>query len=335
MVAFENAVAERLKAIPGVRGVGAINQLPLTSQGNMPAQPEGRPEQAIGGMEVRIVTPGYFETMNIPLAQGRAFTARDGATATPIVLVNETVARQWWGKGTALGGRVEIFRYGQKIFIDPPDKPREVIGVVADTKTVELTRPPRPTVYVAAAQAWWYDQAMSWVVRADLSPGLTAAVRRAVAQVDPQQRVTLMRTMDDIVAATTADSRFDAWLFGSFAGLALLLASIGVYGLLSYSVAARTAEFGTRMALGATSGDVSRLVLQQGLGLIATGLVAGLVGSMLMSRWLGSLLFGVKPDDAASFAAAAGVLLAVGLAASLLPAWRATRVDPMTALRWE
>ena len=201
--------------------------------------------------------------------------------------------------------------------------PREVVGVVADTKTVQLTKPPRPTIYVPAAQAWWYQQGMSWVVRADLTPGLAAEVRRAVAQVDSRQTVTLMQTMEDIVAATTADSRFDAWLFGSFAGLALLLASIGVYGLLSFSVAGRTAEFGTRMALGATRGDVSRLVLKQGLALIAAGLAVGLATSMAVNRWLTTLLFGVKPDDAASFAVAGGVLVAVGLSASLLPALRA------------
>ena len=332
---YDRALIERLEAVPGVRSAAAVNVLPLTNQGNYPAQRQGHPEQSIGGMEIRVVTPGYFETMKIALRQGRAFTQRDTAKGPPVILVSETVARQWWGNASPLGDRVEVGRFRGKNFMDPPDAPREVVGVVADTKSVQLKAVPRPTIYLAAAQAWWYDGSMSWVVRASLSPGLAAEVRRAVAEVDQRQRVTLMQTMEEIVASTTADSRFDAWLFGSFAGLALLLASIGVYGLLSFSVAGRTAEFGTRMALGASRLDVLRLVLKQGLALIAIGLAVGLAAAFAATRFLTTLLFGVRPHDVLSFAAVAAVLLAVGLFASYLPARRATKIDPMVALRYE
>jgi putative ABC transport system permease protein len=186
-----------------------------------------------------------------------------------------------------------------------------------------------------AAQVSWYDQGMDWVVRADLSPGMAGRLRLAVADFDPRLRVDDMRTMEDVVASTTADSRFDAWLFGAFAAIALVLTTVGVYGLLSFSVAQRTAEIGTRMALGASRADVLRMVLRQGVTLVATGLVCGLAGALLLTRSLEQLLFGVKPTDPLSFAAVAVLLLAVGLAASYFPARRATKVDPIVALRYE
>ena len=164
---------------------------------------------------------------------------------------------------------------------------------------------------------------------------LGRTLRQAIAEIDPRQRVRQMREMREIVSATTADSRFDAWLFGAFAGLALALTTIGVYGLLAFSVARRTNEFGIRMALGASRMEVLGLVLRQGAMLMMIGLAAGLAGSLALTKFLASLLYGVKPQDPFSFGAVAIVLMAVGLAASYLPARRATRVDPMVALRYE
>jgi putative ABC transport system permease protein len=176
---------------------------------------------------------------------------------------------------------------------------------------------------------------MNWVVRGSLSPAFAEELRRAVAEMDPHQRVDRVRTMDEILSSTTADSRFDAWLFGAFAAVALALTAIGIYGLLSFTVARRTNEFGTRMALGASRGDVLRLVLKQGVMLTAVGLAIGLAGALVLGRSLSSLLFGVGATDPASFAAVSVVLLGVGVLASYIPARRATKTDPMVALRYE
>jgi putative ABC transport system permease protein len=209
------------------------------------------------------------------------------------------------------------------------------VGVVADTKTVELKQPPRPTVYMPVAQSPWAAGGMSWVVRANLSIGFTELLRHAIAEVDASQRVESVRTMEEILARGMAGSRFDAWLFGSFAGLALVLTAVGVYGLLAFSVARRTNEIGLRMALGANRTDVLRLVLKEGLTLIAIGLAVGLAGALVLMRSLTTLLFGVRATDPASFVTVSAVLLLVGMAASYLPARRATKVDPLVALRNE
>ena len=332
---FEAALLERLRAVPGVRNVAAINVLPLTSQNNFPAQREGHPELSIGGMEIRLVTPGYFEAMGIPVLRGRPFNSRDTGAALPVILVNETVARAWWPQGNPVGDRVVPCRFQGKDLNGCKESPREVVGVAGDTKTVELTAPPRPTIYLPAAQASWYDGGMNWVVRGNLSPAFAQQLRRAVAEMDPNQRVNRVRTIQEILSSTTADSRFDAWLFGAFAAVALALTAIGIYGLLSFTVARRTNEFGTRMALGASRGDVLRLVLKQGVTLTAVGLVAGLGGALFLGRSLSSLLFGVRATDPFSFAAVSVVLLGVGVLASYIPARRATKTDPMVALRYE
>jgi putative ABC transport system permease protein len=330
---FESTLLERFQALPGVSSVAAINVLPLAGFGNMPTQQDGHPENSIGGMEVRYITPSYFEAMNIPMRRGRPFLNMDTASSPPVILVNETLARRWWPNGDPLGDRVVIGRFQGRDFGHPT--PREVVGVVADTKTAYLKEPPRPTVYVPAAQSADPPSALSWVLRAPLSTGLLAQIRRTIAEIDSRQRVTNIRTMEEIVASTTARSRFDAWLFASLAGLALLLTAIGVYGLLSFSVARRTNEIGTRMALGASRADVLKLVLRQGVSLIAIGLILGLSAALVVTRFLSTLLFGVSATDPLSFLGVSALLLCVGTLASYLPARRATRIDPMVALRYE
>jgi predicted permease len=332
---FEARLLERLQAAPGVRSVAAINVLPLTGQNNFPAEREGHPEASFGAMEIRLVTPAYFETMGIRIAGGRSFSERDTAATPPVILVNEALVRRWWPQGKPLGDRIVIGRYQGKDLPGVKAFPREVVGIVADTKTVNLKAPPRATVYLPAAQEPSMASGMAWVVRGALSAGLAEQLRQAAAEVDPRQRLERIRTMDQVVAATTGDSRFYAWLFGIFAALALALTAIGVYGLLSFSVARRTNEFGIRMALGASRAEVLHLILQQGATLTAIGLAVGLAGALALTRYLSSLLFVVRPTDPVSFLAVSGLLLGVGLLASYVPARRATQVDPMVALRCE
>jgi len=332
---FENAMMQRLGALPGVRSVGAVNALPLTNQNNYPVEPDGRPDANIVGMEIRVVTPSYFDTMGISLVRGRGFSDGDAPGTQPVILVNETVARRWWPDGSAIGRGVLVAHLHGKDLSDGYEKARTIVGIVADTKTVDLRARPRPTVYLPAGQTVWYAEGMAWVVRAERPAGIAEQVRRAVMEIEPRQRVERIRTMEDVVAATTTASRFDAWLYGIFAALALLLTTIGVYGLLAFAVARRTNEIGTRMALGATRSDVLRMVLRQGLGLVAAGLVVGMAGALLLTRSLATLLFGVRATDPVSFAAVAVLLVTVGTLASYLPARRATKVDPMVALRYE
>jgi putative ABC transport system permease protein len=336
--AFESTLREHLRSVPGIRTVAAINVLPLDGWWNIPTQHEGRTEHSIGGMEIRQVTPAYFEAMGIPIRAGRPIHDNDTAAAPPIALINEALARAWWPGGNPVGDRLIVGRFQGRDFPEIQDAPREIIGIVADTKTAFLKSPAWPTVYIPMVQAppgLARLGNIAWVLRADLSAGLAVQVRRAVGEILPTQRILRLRTMEKVVAATTADSLFDAWLFGTLAAVALGLTAVGVYGLLAFSVAQRRHEIGTRMALGASRANVLRMVLQQGLLLTAIGLVIGLAAALALGRYLATLLFGVKPNDPLSFAAVAALLLAVGLLASLLPARRATRVDPMVALRYE
>jgi predicted permease len=334
---YEAAMLERLKALPGVSSAAAVNELPLDGFYNYPTQRDGHPEQSIGGMEIRRVSPELFETMGIRVLKGRPLLAPDRDGAPPVMLVNEALARQWWAGGNPLGDRVAIGRYKGKDLenVRSVEPAREVVGVVADTKRTDMKEAPRATVYIPAEQSAWMGGDMNWVLRGSFGPGFAEQLRQAVAEIDPRQRVDRIKTMDEIVASSTADSRFDAWLFGIFAAVALVLTAAGIYGLLAFSVARRSQEIGTRMALGASHGAVIRLILTQGLALIVIGLAVGLAGAAVVARSLSSLLFQVRPADPFSYFVVAAVLLAVGLFASYLPARRAANVDPMVALRSE
>ncbi len=329
---FTRVLLEHLEAMPGVQGAAATTLLPLTGQSNLPTQHEGRPEHSIGGMEVRPVTPRYFDIMGIPIRRGRSFVDSDSVTARPLVVVNETVARAWWPDGEPLGDYVRIGRFQGKEFLK--DAPREVIGVVGDTKAVIRQAPPRPTVFVPMTAAFG-GASLSWIVKAEGAADFGGRLRSVVASIDPDQRIRRLRTMNDIVAATSATSRFNATLFGSFAGLALLLAALGLYGVLSHLVTQRRQEIGTRMALGASRSNVLAAFLKHGVGLAVVGLCIGVAGALTASRWLSSLLFGVQATDASSFVAVCVVLLAVAFAASYIPARRAAGIDPMMAIRSE
>lgn len=332
---FEAAMLERLKAIPGVRAAAAVNVLPLQEQNNFPAEPASRADLNIGGTEIRLVTPEYFDTLRISIKRGRAFTGEDRAGSQPVALINETLARRWWPNGTAVGERVAVGRFRGEDLGGIREPVREVVGVASDTKAVYLKEPPRPTIYLPAAQVAWMNGGMYWVVRAGRPEKLGSQIRSAARSVDPAQQVERLRPMDDIVSSVSAGPRFYAWLFGCFGALALLLTGLGVYGLITYSVSQRTSEIGTRMALGATGHDIARLILKDGVSSAGAGLAIGLVGAVFAARSLASMLYGVRSTDMASFVGGCLLLLGAGVAASYFPARRAVRVDPATALRNE
>jgi putative ABC transport system permease protein len=336
---FATAVMDRVRALPGVRGIAAINVLPLTGGINLPSEHEGHPDQSIGGTEIRLVTPDYFKVMGIDLRQGRNFTEGENAGTAQVAIVNEALAKRWWPQGNPLGDRVTLGRFQGQDYKEIRDFPREIIGIAGDTKTVNLKELSRPTVFLPLAQSKdifiGMTGKLSWIVSVDRATGTAERLRNVIAEIDSTQKVQDLRTVDEIVASTTASSRFDAWLFGIFAALALTLAAVGVYGLLSYAVASRRHEIGTRMALGATRGTVLQLFLKQGFMLTCTGLLLGVTGSLFLGRFLASQLYGVKPNDPMSFLVVSLLLLLIGLVASYVPSARATKIDPVIALRYQ
>jgi putative ABC transport system permease protein len=329
---FFERLAERVAQLPGVESVGATLSLPLNGSNISVGRsfiPDGRPltpEESINA-RYSVTTPGYFGAMKIPLVAGRQFTERDREDAPQVVIVNETLARRYFPNENAIGKRIKIWRDEQF--------PREIVGVVGDTKATVLEDEATPQMYVPHAQdpSWG---GMSLVVRSSSKPvALTSAVRAAVLSLDPDQPVFSIKTMEDVVAASVATRRISMLLLSGFAGLALLLAALGVYGLISYSIAQRTHEIGLRMALGAQSRDVLGLVLRQGMSLVLVGVCLGLVAAFALTRVMKSLLYEVSATDPLTFAGVALLLIVVALVACLIPARRAMRVDPMVALRYE
>lgn len=324
-------ITQQLQRIPGVTEVGAANVLPLAGWANMPTEHAGHPEHSIGGMEIRAVTPNYFGMLGIPVRQGRSFTSSD---TTGVAIINETLARRWWPGGGAIGDRLIVGLFRGRRFGD--DAPREVVGIVADAKDRALTDAPSPTVFVPLEQPIGFGSFVAWIVKSEAPSGrLAARLRSAVTEAVPEQRVLQLETMDDIVSSTTATSRFDAVLFGILAAVGIVLAAVGLYGLLSFVVAGRRQEIGTRVALGAERAQVFGMFLRQGVALTGIGLAVGIGGSLLLTRWLTGLLYEVKGDDPVTFLVVAFLFLLIGGAASSLPARRAATVDPADALRAE
>ncbi len=328
-VAFFREVNRRVAALPGVRSVGAVSELPLTGVGfgsefwivGRPAPPTERRPMAL----TRGATPGYLRTMGIPLIEGRFFNDTDTARSTPVAVIDQTLARRFWPQGGAIGGR---------LITDANEKVEEIVGVVGAVKPDRLDADDWPTIYMPHAQK--HDQTMILVVRTARDPmGLASAVTRTVHEMDAEQPVADVRTMDRVVDEAVAGARFNTVALAIFAAIAFLLAAIGIYGVISYDVTARTNEIGIRMALGAESADMIKLVLGHGARLAAIGIAIGLAAAFALTRAMQSMLFGVSPRDFYTFAAIAGLLGAVALAASYLPARRATALDPLVALRHE
>jgi len=330
IVTFADQLREGLAALPGVTSVGINPWLPLAGGGpQFRYRLAGDPVGPVNDMPVgmfRPVSPGYFETMEIPLVAGRAFTEADRAGQIPVAVVNEAFVRRHFPDGGAIGERVVIS-------YEEPDAPeRTIIGVVRDVRNAGLVSDPVPTYFVPFNQVPWNTLAL--VVRTTGEPGaLTPNVRAIVQRLDPDIPLYNIATMDERLSQVVAQPRFRTQLLTVFAGVALVLAAIGVYGVMAYAVSQRTQEIGVRMALGANAGRVRAMVVREALVVGLSGVAVGVIGAVALSRFVAGLLFGVTPTDPLTYASVAGLLAAVAVVASYLPAVRASRVDPMEALR--
>jgi putative ABC transport system permease protein len=328
---FYQQVLERVSAAPGVQSAGVVSDLPLSRSNTSGVFfIEGRdvaPDQPRPQADWRVVSPGYLQTMGIPLLNGRHFSERDSAEAANVMIIDETLARRYWPDEDPIGKRARLTNTRERIW-------REVVGVVGAVRHAGLDADHRGTLYVPHAQAAWPN--LFLVVRAGSEPAnLLTAMRAAVRSVDPEQPVYGVATMESRLADSVAQRRFSLVLLGLFASVALLLAVVGLYGAVAYSVSQRTHEIGIRMALGAQLRDVLRLVIRQGMTLVFLGVGVGLTGAVALTRVLTSLLFEVNAIDPAVFVLIPALLSIVALVACWVPARRAARVDPMVALRYE
>jgi putative ABC transport system permease protein len=325
---FMQRLVPALKGLPGVQAVGSIQFLPLTGAKSGTTawradRPKPGPDQEKGA-DIRAVGGDYFQAQGVRLLRGRAFDERDHAESAPTVVINEALAREQFPGEDPVGKRL--------VFDWDGDNEAEIVGVVDDVHEMTLTDAPSPAFYRPLAQ--FPDGNLNVLVRTTGDPmALAGAVRAEVKALDPNLPVASVRTMESVVADATARSRLSSYLLAGFAAIALLLAAIGLYGIISYGVAQRRGEIGVRVALGADRGSILGLIVRQGMGLTAVGLAVGLVGAFALTRLLRSLLFGVGAADPVTFFAVPLLLAAVALVASYLPADRAARTDPATALR--
>jgi putative ABC transport system permease protein len=341
--AFYRAVLDKVDAYPQVQASGLDSLLPIQSAGmDQFFLIEGRPELPLSQIlqwpdaEARAVSPGFFPTLHIPLVRGRYFTDHDDADGPGVLLINEDLADRFFPNEDPIGRRLRLPGMSEKWL--------PIVGVVGNTKQFGLSEPVRPEIDVSYLQAplfapmvrTYLVQTMSLAVRTAGDPIAVAnAVREAVRGVDPEQPVYDIETMQQVIASSVAGRRFDMFLLVAFAVVALALAALGIYGVISYGVRQRTHEIGIRVALGARQRDVLKMIVGSGMRMALIGVSIGVVGALALSRFLSSLLYGVKPTDLFTFVTVTSVLLGVALLACYIPARRATKIDPIVALRHE
>ncbi|MCP5116288.1 MAG: ABC transporter permease [bacterium] len=338
---FYRQVLRRLESLPGVLAAATVTNLPMEKGSDVRCTIEGRPDTGgyVGG-QWRHITSNYFDVMKIPLRRGRSFTERDTGNSPPVLIVNQAFVRRYFPEEEPLGQRVTI---GRNMGPQFADQTRQIVGVVGDVREFGLDRNAPPAMFLPASQVpsgitAFIARVMptTWVVRTAGEPlSMRELVQREIRAVDSQQPVSSIRKLEQVVGASIASQNFNMLLLGVFAGIAVLLAAVGIYGVMAYTVTERTQEFGIRMALGAARGDVARMVLKQGMSLAAAGVLLGLAGAFGLTRLLSSLLFGVTPTDPITYATVAALLTLIALVAIYVPARRATRVDPIVALRYE
>jgi len=337
-ISFNDRVLERVRALPGVVSAGMIDDIPLGANGSdQPIAVEGRPVVPMAEqpeVDVRVISSGYISALQIPLLRGRDFDETDVAGRPPSTLISASQAKQFWPNENPIGKHITLTFFGTV---------REVVGVVGDVKSdgLDQNRPPA-MLYVPLGQlsaptaGGWRSFSMTLVVRSSAKPAsLVSAVSNAVHDVDRNIPVRNVLTMDELVTTSLSQQRFNLMLLGAFAVLALILAAIGIYSVLSYSVRRRVQEIGIRLALGARISDVLRMIVIEGMRPTLLGVTIGIVGALALGQVMSSLVYGVKPTDPLTFLAVAMVLAVVALSATIIPAYRAARVDPMVALRYE
>jgi predicted permease len=336
---FFDQVLQRVRSLPGVEAAGVIDDIPLNDQGShQPVAIEGQPVVPMSEqpeVDVRMISAGYLAAMHIPVLRGRDFNESDVAGRPAAILISQSMAQHFWPGQDALGKHLTMTFF--------PDAVREVVGIVGDVKLDGLDQKrPSTLLYTPVSQisapslGSWSSFPMTLVVRSATSPSsMVSSVSTAVHQVDHNIPLRDILTMDDLVTNSLSPQRFNMLLLGAFAVLALLLASIGIYSVLSYSVRQRVQEIGIRLALGASIRDVVRLVVMQGMKPAMLGVAIGAAGALALGRLLSSMVYGVKTTDPLTFLAVAGLLAFIALLASMIPAYRAAKVDPMVALRYE
>jgi putative ABC transport system permease protein len=329
-------ILERIQAVPGVQSAGGNIVPPLAGALTLPFTIEGRTVEDTSA-EFYPITPNYFGTMKIAILKGRDFNSRDTLSAPWVAIINETMAHRYWPNENPIGQRL-------KIDLAPEEQPREVIAVVHDTPSSQLQTKQEPALYIPQVQMAGHmsgpyvglNLQMSFVIRTLGRPmSMLPAIRKVVAEMDPDRPVVDPKSVEDTMAEQTQYPRYYSMLLGLFAGVALVLAAVGIYGVMAYAVAQRTREIGIRMALGAGQTDVLRLVVRQGIFLILGGLVLGLVGATVLTRYLSSELWEVTATDPVTFGAVSMLLISVAVMACVVPTLRAVRVDPTVALRYE